>query len=115
MQVHFSYNNVPRTAQLDKAIQMHLAKLEKLLTKFSPDLVHLHGVLEANSKRQNTLCSLNLSLPTGQLHARQEGGNLLTDLQNCFDHLVEQVKKHKQGLRREGDWHRKTPKRAASR
>jgi ribosome-associated translation inhibitor RaiA len=114
MQVHFSYHNVPRTTPLDKVIQAQIRKLDKLLIKFSPDLVHLHGLLEANSKRKNTVCSLNLALPTGQLHTRQEGENLLADLQAAFDHLIDQVKKHKRGLRREEEWHRKRPARAAA-
>ena len=114
MQVHFSYHNVPRTPQMDKVIQTQIQKLEKLLVRFAPDLVHLHGTLESNGAHQNLVCSLNLSLPTGQLHARQEGSNLLTDLQTCFNHLVEQLKKHKQALRREEAWHRGRAKRAAS-
>jgi ribosome-associated translation inhibitor RaiA len=106
MQVHFAYHHVPRTPQLESVIQTHVKKLEKLLSTYSPDLVHLHGVLESNAAHQNTVCSLNLSLPTGQLHAREEGGNLMTDLQACFNHVVDQVKKHKEGLRREASWRR---------
>jgi ribosome-associated translation inhibitor RaiA len=115
MQVHFTYHNIARNPQLDKAVQTHIAKLEKLLVKFAPDLVHLHGVLESNPKRQNTACTLNLSLPAAQLHTRQQGENILTDLQGCFDHLVEQVKKHKQALRREAAWHRRRAKPTQSR
>ena len=113
MQVHFSYHNVPRTAQMDKVIQSHIQKLDKLLTHFAPDLVHLHGTLESNGAHQNTTCSLNLSLPTGQLHARQNDGNLLKDLQACFSNLTDQIKKHKDGLRREESWRRERIKRAA--
>ena len=110
MQVHFSYHNVPRTPQMDKVIETHLQKLETLLARFSPDLVHLHGVIEANGAHQNRVCSLNLSLPTGQLHARQEGSNSMTDLQACFNHLIDQLKKHKETLRREGVWHKEREK-----
>jgi ribosomal subunit interface protein len=113
MQVHFSYQNVPRTPQMDKVIQTQIQKLDKLLERFQPDLVHLHGMLESNGAHKNRVCSLNLALPTGQIHARQEGGDLLTDLQACFDHLVDQLKKHKQVLRREAEWRkpRKLPRR----
>ena len=112
MQIHFSYHNVPRTPQTDRVIQKNLQKLDKLLSHFAPDLVHLHGTLESNGTHKNTTCSLNLALPTGQLHARQEAGNLLKDLQTCFNQLVAQLKKHKDGLRREDDWRRGSPKRA---
>lgn len=114
MHVHFTYQNVPRTPQLEKVIQRHVRKLEKLLVRFAPDLVRLHGSLESNAAHQNTVCSLHLSLPTAQLHARQEGGNLLADLQACFNHLDEQVKKHKRALRREEEWKRRRPKRPVS-
>jgi ribosomal subunit interface protein len=114
MQVHFSYQNVPRTPQMDKVIETHLKKVEKLLAHFSPDLVHLHGTLESNGTHKNTVCSLNLALPTGQLHARQEGSNLMTDLQLCFAHLLEQLKKHKRSLRNEEAWQRDRAKRAAA-
>ena len=110
MHVHFTYHHVPRTLQLENVIQRHVRKLEQLLIRFSPDLVHLHGGLESNGAHHNTVCSLNLSLPTVQLHAREEGGNLLTDLQACFNHISEQVKKHKRALRREEAWRRRRPK-----
>ena len=114
MQVHFSYQNVPSTPQMEQVIQAHILKLEKLLARFSPNLVHLHGTLESNANHKNTLCSLNLALPTGQLHARQEGSNLMTDLQSCFNHLTEQLKKHKQALRREEAWRRDRAERTPS-
>jgi ribosomal subunit interface protein len=113
MQVHFSYHNVPRTPQLDDVVQKNLKKLEKLLTHFSPDLVHLHGTLEANAAHKNSACSLNLSLPTGQIHARERNGVLLKDLQACFNELVAQLKKHKATLRREDEWGRVSTKRTA--
>ena len=114
MQVHFSYHNVPRTAPLDNAIQKNVHKLEKFLSHFAPDLVHLHGTLESNAAHKNTVVSLNLSLPTGQLHSRQQAGNLMKDLQSCFSQLVDQLKKHKEALRREDSWRREHPKRTST-
>ena len=114
MQVHFSYHNVPRTTQMDQVIQKNLQKLEKLLSHFAPDLVHLHGTLESNGAHKNTVVSLNLSLPTGQLHSRQQKGNLLKDLQACFSQLVDQLKKHKETLRHEDAWRRERPKRTST-
>jgi ribosome-associated translation inhibitor RaiA len=105
MHVHFSYQNVVRTTRIDDVIGSHLKKLDKLLAHFSPDLVHLHGTLETNGSHKSSCCSLNLALPTGQLHARQEGGDSVADLQACFGHVIAQLKKHKQALRREDSWH----------
>ena len=110
MHIHFTYQHMVRNAQLDKAIQSHVRKLEKLLVRFSPDLIHLHGLLEFNSAHNIPHCSLNLSLPTAQLHAREEAGTTLTALQACFDHLIDQVKKHKRALRKEELWRRRQVK-----
>jgi ribosomal subunit interface protein len=115
MHVHLTYLHAPRTPQLDKVIQSRLSKLEKLLEHFSSDLVQLHGALESNTARKNSTCSLNLSLPTAQIHAREEGINLLTNVQACFDHLEEQLKKHKRGLRREEVWKRRRPRKTSPR
>ena len=114
MQIHFSYHNVPRTTQLDNLIQKNLKKLDKLLLHYSPDLVHLHGTLESNGAHKNTAVSLNLALPTGQLHSRQKEGNLLKDVQACFSQLVDQLKKHKEALRHEDAWRREHPKRTST-
>ncbi|MBI4443538.1 MAG: hypothetical protein HY649_09220 [Acidobacteria bacterium] len=107
MHVHFSYQHVSHNLQIDKAIRQYVAKLERLLNRFSNDLIRLHGLLEYNAAHQGPSCSLNLWLPTSQLHARHEGGTPLTALQTSFNHLIEQVKKHKQVLRREDVWKRR--------
>lgn len=108
MHVEFSYHHVVRNPQLDKAVDTGVQKLETLLARFSPDLIHLHGLLEYNTSHPpRPVCSLNLWLPTAQLHSRQENGTVLDALQACFNQLVGQVKKHKQVLRREGVWKRR--------
>ena len=107
MHVHFGYQHVSRNPQIDKTVHVHVGKLRKLLTRFSPDLIHLHGVLEFSAAHQGPVCSLNLWLPTAQLHVRKEGNTALTTLQSCFTQLLEQVKKHKQVLRREDVWKRR--------
>ena len=107
MQVHFSYQHGSPHTEFDKIIEMHTAKLEKLLVRFSPDLVHLHGVIEYGTPKTGTGCSLNLWLPTTQIHAREQGKDVPAALRAAFDHLEDQVKKHKEVLRREGEWKRK--------
>jgi len=107
MQVHFSYQHGSSTPQLEKIIQDNVAKLDQLLVRFSPDLVHLHGLIEFGTNAQVSTCSVNLWLPTAQLHATEQGRDLGVALRACFDHLKEQVKKHKEVLRREGEWKRK--------
>lgn len=112
MHVHFSYHHVVRDSLIDKTIATNLSKLEKLLSTFSPDLVHLHGLMEFTAPHQGSVCSLNLRLPTGQINSRHEGDTPLVALQDCFKQLIAQVKKHKAVVRGDGDWRRRKPAKA---
>ena len=107
MHVHFSFHHVPRNGQIDKKIASQVRKLENLLSRFSSDLIRIHGVLEFTAAHQGPVCSLSLWLPTARLHTRHEGDTPLTALEDCFGHLIEQVKKHKTFLRREDVWKRR--------
>ena len=107
MQVHFSYQHGSPHQELERIIDMHVRKLEKLLVRFSPDLVHLHGVVEFGTPKSGTGCSLNLWLPTARLHARERGKDVPAALRAAFHHVEDQLKKHKEVLRREGEWKRK--------
>jgi ribosome-associated translation inhibitor RaiA len=115
MLVQFSFHHVSRDTLIDKAIQSHVRKLERLLIRFSPDLVRLHGLVEFTAAHQGPVCSLNLWLPTGRLNFRHEGDTPLTAIQDCFKHLTAQVKKHKAFLRREGEWRGRKPKSKSAR
>lgn len=108
MEVHFAYHHVVRTAQLDKIIAANADKVSRLLKHFSPDAIHLHGVLEYHTNREIPTCSLNLSLPSAVLHASETSDSILSAMQECFKELLRQVQKHKDRLRREGSWHRQT-------
>ena len=108
MEVHFAYHHVGRTPKLDKAITANSQKLSRLLKHFSPDVVHLHGVLEHNTSREIPTCSLNLSLPSAVLHASETANSIDSALHECFKELLRQVNKHKVRLRREASWHRQT-------
>jgi DNA-directed RNA polymerase specialized sigma24 family protein/ribosome-associated translation inhibitor RaiA len=92
---------------MEKIIAVQLRKLTQLLVRFSPDLIHLHGVAEPGSPKQGPLCSLQLWLPTARIHAKERARDLPTAVRASFDRIVQQVKKHKQVLRREGEWKRK--------
>jgi len=109
MHIDLSFHHVSRDPQMEKTVASNVHKLERLLSRFSPDLVRLHGMMEFTAPRQGPVCSLNLWLPTGRLNFRHEGDTPLTAVQDCFKHLIEQVKKHKAFVRREGAWQRETP------
>src|SRR5690349_11512060 len=107
MQVHFSYPHGAPNRDMERVIAVQLRKLTQLLVRFSPDLVHLHGVAEHGTPKQGPLCSLQLWLPTARHHAKERARDLTGAVRASFDRIVQQVKRHKEVLRREGEWKRK--------
>ena len=85
-------------------------KLEKLLKRYSPDLVKLHADIKKHPRKASYLFSVNLSLPTGALHATGEGFDVLACVKAAFAELCAQVKKHQALLRKDYEWKRKRPR-----
>lgn len=105
MNVHVSYK-VQRTPDIDKEIQHWIAKIEKRLQVFRPELVHLKGLVEQNSPREGTVVSLNLRLPSGQMAAQESAPNATAAIKAAFNDLQEQIRKHKELLRNTHSWRR---------
>lgn len=91
----------------DLVSNRHISKLEKLLKRYVPDLVQLHGAFEQHSRKTQYDCSLNLILPTGTLHATGEGPDVRQSTKLAFLELESQVKKHQARLRKDYEWKRK--------
>jgi ribosome-associated translation inhibitor RaiA len=89
--------------------QRHVVKLEKLLKRYAPDLVQLHGDIEKHPRKENYIFSVNLSLPTGTLHATGEGAEVRGSVKSAFAELEAQIKKHMALLRKDYQWRRKRP------
>jgi DNA-directed RNA polymerase specialized sigma24 family protein/ribosome-associated translation inhibitor RaiA len=112
MNVHFSYK-ISKTADLEKLINQQVEKLGRYVRVFRPELVHLKGVIEENSARQGIMVSLNLRLPSGQMAAQESSSTATVAIKTAFDSIAEQVKKHKELLRRHHKWpRRRGPERA---
>ncbi len=111
MNVHFSYK-ISKTPDLEKLINQQVEKLGRYVQVFRPELVHLKGSVEENS-RHGFEVSLNLRLPSGQLAAQETGASAIAALKAGFEDLAEQVKKHKELLRNQHKWpRRRRPERA---
>jgi ribosome-associated translation inhibitor RaiA len=87
--------------------ERRIAKLEKLLKSYAPDLVQLHGNIEKRPRKQEYLFSLNLSLPTGTLHATGEATDVRACVKTAFAEIEAQIKKHMALLRKDYEWKRK--------
>ena len=110
MKFSISYKSVNSHETVEEQSDRHIGKLKRLLKSYDPDLVQLHGVFSKNPHNQEHSFSLNLSLPTGTLHATGKGENPRASCKNAFSELEVQVKKHQERLRKDYEWKRKRPR-----
>jgi ribosomal subunit interface protein len=111
MKLSISYKHIESQKPVEAEVDRHVEKLGKLLQSYSPDLVQLHGVFSRDQhKKEEQTCTLNLSLPTGTLHATAVGANVRSSCKKAFSELVAQVKKHQSRLRKDHEWKRKRPR-----
>jgi ribosomal subunit interface protein len=110
MKLSISYKHVDAHDAVEKQNARHVEKLSRLLKSYEPDLVQLHGVFSKNPHNQEHTFSLNLSLPTGTLHATGVGDTVRASCKKAFTELEVQVKKHQARLRKDYEWKRKRPR-----
>ena len=95
------------TEPIEAEVARHLGKLEKLLKTYTPDLVQVHASVEKHARKIAFDFSLNLALPTGNLHASGDGPDVRQSIKNAFTDLSSQLKKHQAKVRRDYQWKRK--------
>ncbi|HLZ92916.1 MAG TPA: HPF/RaiA family ribosome-associated protein [Candidatus Acidoferrum sp.] len=110
MKRSISYKHVDAHEAVEKQNERHIKKLERLLKSYEPDLIQLHGAFSRNPHNQELSFSLNLSLPTGTLHATGTGDNVRASCKQAFAELEAQLKKHQARLRKDYEWKRKRPR-----
>ena len=107
MKLSFSYRHVEFLEPVKKAVDSHLRKVSKLLEGYAPDLVNLRGHFDKQPHRTEFICSVNLSLPTGTLHASAAAADPETSARGAFTELETQIKKHRSLVRKDFQWKRK--------
>ncbi len=110
MKLSINYKHVESDDAVEAEISRSVRKLTRLLKSYEPDLIQLHGVFSKNPHQEERSFSLNLSLPTGTLHATGTGENLRASCKKAFSELEVQVKKHQSRLRHDYEWKRKRPR-----
>jgi ribosomal subunit interface protein len=110
MKFSISYKHVDSHEAVEEQSARYIAKLSRLLKSYQPDLVQLHGVFSRNPHNQEHSFSVNLSMPTGTLHATGIGNNVRASCKKAFSELEVQVKKHQERLRKDYEWKRKRPR-----
>ena len=114
MKLSISYKHADSPEAAEAECERHIKKLVRLLKSYAPDLVQLHGVFSSNPHKPELTFSLNLSLPTGTLHATGIGANVRASCKTAFTELELQVKKHQSRLRKDYEWKRKRPRERSS-
>jgi len=107
MKLSINYKHVEWHRPVELEVERHVAKLQKLLKSYAPDLVQLHGGFSVNPRTQEISCVLNLSIPTGTLHATGAGAVVRASCKKAFSELESQVKKHQSKVRKDYEWKRK--------
>ncbi len=110
MNISVSYKHVELRRPVEAEVTRYVSKLGKLLKSYSPDLVQLHGAFEKHPRKLEYAFSLNLSLPTGTLHATSEEPDARLSVKHAFAELKTQLKKHQAKLRKDYQWKRKRPR-----
>lgn len=110
MKLSISYKHVNAQQVVEGVVERQVEKLNTLLQNYSPDLLQLHGVFSENPHKEEHSCVLNLTMPTGALHATGVGANVQSSCKIAFKELEGQVKKHKSLLRKDYEWKRKRPR-----
>jgi ribosome-associated translation inhibitor RaiA len=110
MKISFIHIRADLRQAIEQVTRHHLVKLEKLLKRYAPDLVQLHGGLEERPRNADFSFSLNLALPTGTLHATAIAADAPSSARAAFVELEGQLKKHKEKLRKDYEWKRKRPR-----
>lgn len=114
MKTSISYKHVDSRDKVEEQSTRHIGKLSRLLKSYDPDLIQLHGVFSQNPHNHEHSFSLNLSLPTGTLHATGKAETVTTSCKKAFAELESQVKKHQSRLRKDYEWKRKRPRRRSA-
>jgi len=104
-----TYSHIPSEFRqvIDVEAAHFVEKLNRLLKRYAPDGIALHASLDKAPRKTEYIFSLNLTLPTGTLHASGTGADVRISAKAAFAEIEGQVKKHQEKLRGDYVWKRK--------
>jgi ribosomal subunit interface protein len=107
MKISYSRIEIGFREMVEDECRRHVEKLNRLMKRYVPDLVKLHCGFEKTPRRVEYNFSLNLALPTGNLHATGSGADVRASATAAFAEIEGQFKKHQEKLRKDFVWKRK--------
>ena len=107
MKISLSCKHGESRRAVEAEVKKQSPKIEKLLKRYSPDLIQVHGSFQKQPRKNEFTFSLNLSLPTGTLHATGDAAEARKCVHQAFIELENQLKKHKHMVRHDYQWKRK--------
>jgi ribosomal subunit interface protein len=107
MKIIYSHIESEHRETIQKECARHAEKLNRLLKRYARDLVRVHCSLEKTPRRNEYSFSVNLTLPTGAIHATGGGADVRSSAKAAFAEIETQTKKHQQKLRKDYVWKRK--------
>jgi|SRR5215469_13676221 len=110
MRISYSHIEPAFRDAVDHEAGRHIEKLARFLKRYNGDLVQLHLSMEKEPHKTAYNLSLNLTLPTGTLHATGRSAEVRGAAKAAFAEIESQVKKHQQKLRKDYAWKRKRPR-----
>jgi ribosome-associated translation inhibitor RaiA len=112
MKITYSHIEPGLHETIERETARYVAKLDRLLKRYPADSVWLHESLEKNPHQHEYSFSLNLTIPTGTLHATGVGpdADVRASAKAAFAEIERQVKKHQEKLRKDYLWKRKRPR-----
>src|SRR5215475_16196900 len=110
MKLSVSFKDLENHRSVEKEMQHSVSKLKTLLKSYEPDLVQLHAVFSKVPRTEEHALALNLTLPTGTLHATARERHLRAVCKKAFAEIAAQIKKHQGRLRKDYEWKRRRPK-----
>ena len=93
-------------AQLRERLQLKVRKLEKHLSHFPSDAVHLQVNLLRDPKKTWFTAALTLCLPTGAMNAQKSAEDPVPAFDHAVKALLREISSLKSSLRRKDAWQR---------
>lgn len=111
MRIVYSHVESSLREFIENVCARNFDKINRLLQRYASDLVQLHLSLERSPRRVGYNFSINLTLPTGTLHALGVGPDVRSSAKAAFAEIESQIKKHQAKLRKDYVWKRKRRRR----